>query len=180
MWNFMQTATPAASPSPELARTAPAPSAPRAASTVCCQSTIGKGVTVLGEITGSESLYIDGILEGSIDLPENRVTIGPNGQVTASIVARDVVVLGKVCGSVAASNLLDIRAEGSLTGDVSVARLSMADGAFFQGAVDIHNTEAKLGLLYESPRIEAVASKPVRAAHPEAAKIRMEPFAQSA
>jgi len=180
MWNFMQTATPAASPSPELARTAPAPSAPRAASTVCCQSSIGKGVSIVGEITGSESLYIDGILEGSIDLPENRVTIGPNGQVTATISARDVVVLGKVVGSVFASNLLDIRAQGSLTGDVSAARLSMEDGAFFQGAVDIHKTESQLGLLFETPKIEAVASKPVRAAQAEAAKLLLEPFAQSA
>jgi cytoskeletal protein CcmA (bactofilin family) len=135
---------------------------------------------VVGEITGSESLFIDGIVEGSIDLPEHRVTVGPNGQVTATIVARDVVLLGKVCGSIAVSNLLDIRAEGSLTGDVSAARLSLEDGAFLQGVIDIHKTEDKLGVVLEGLKAGAMVPKQVRAAHAEAAQIRMQPFAQSA
>ena len=92
---------------------------------------------VKGEVSGSESLYVDGKVEGAINLPGNRVTIGRNGQVAASINAREVVVLGKVKGNVSASDRVDIRSEGSLTGDVIAQRISIEDGAFFKGGIDI-------------------------------------------
>ncbi len=132
---------------PEPTRpTPPAPSyeAPRAAATGAGpvtttgeQATIGKSLVVKGEVTGSESLYIDGKVEGAINLPGNRVTVGRNGQVAANIVAREVVVLGKVRGNCQASDRVDIRSEGSLTGDVIAARISIEDGAFFKGGIDI-------------------------------------------
>jgi cytoskeletal protein CcmA (bactofilin family) len=101
------------------------------------QATIGKSLIVKGELTGSESLYIDGKVEGAINLPGNRVTVGRNGQVAANIVAREIVVLGKVRGNCQASDRVDIRSEGSLTGDVIAARISIEDGAFFKGGIDI-------------------------------------------
>ena len=101
------------------------------------QATIGKSLIVKGELSGSESLYIDGKVEGAINLPGNRVTVGRNGQVAANIVAREVVVLGKVRGNCQASDRVDIRSEGSLTGDVIAARISIEDGAFFKGGIDI-------------------------------------------
>lgn len=101
------------------------------------QATIGKSLVVKGEVSGSESLYIDGRVEGTINLPGNRVTVGRNGQVAANILAREVVVLGKVKGNVNASDRVDIRSEGSLTGDVSAARISIEDGAYFKGGIDI-------------------------------------------
>ena len=101
------------------------------------QATIGKSLFVKGEVSGSESLYIDGKVEGTINLPGNRVTVGRNGQVAANIMAREVVVLGKVRGNVNASDRVDIRSEGSLTGDVSAARISIEDGAYFKGGIDI-------------------------------------------
>ena len=100
-------------------------------------ATIGKSLVVKGEVSGSESLYVDGKVEGAINLPGNRVTIGRNGQVAASINAREVVVLGKVKGNVSASDRVDIRSEGSLTGDVIAQRISIEDGAFFKGGIDI-------------------------------------------
>ncbi len=115
----------------------------RPAATVGDQATIGKGLLVKGEITGTESLFVDGKVEGSINLPGNRVTVGRNGQVTASISAREIVILGKVRGNVAASDRVDIRAEGALTGDVTAARISIEDGAFFKGGIDIKKAEAK-------------------------------------
>jgi cytoskeletal protein CcmA (bactofilin family) len=107
------------------------------------QATIGKGLTIKGEINGSESLYIDGKVEGSVNLPGNRVTVGRNGQVAASITAREIVVLGKVRGNVTATDRVDIRAEGSLSGDVAAARISIEDGAFFKGGIDIRKPEGK-------------------------------------
>ena len=77
------------------------------------QATIGKSLVVKGEISGAESLYIDGKVEGSINLPGNRVTVGRNGQVAANITAREVVVLGKVRGNISASDRVDIRKQGT-------------------------------------------------------------------
>ena len=114
--------------------------APRPAitsTTTADQATIGKSLVIKGEVTGSEALYIDGRVEGSINLAGNRVTIGRNGVVAANINAREIVVLGKVRGNLTASDRVDIRSDGSLTGDVVAARISIEDGAYFKGGIDI-------------------------------------------
>jgi cytoskeletal protein CcmA (bactofilin family) len=114
------------------------PAAARPVSTTAAdQATIGKSLVIKGEVTGSESLYIDGRVEGSINLAGNRVTVGRNGVVSANINAREIVVLGKVRGNLTASDRVDIRSDGSLTGDVVAARISIEDGAFFKGGIDI-------------------------------------------
>ncbi len=126
------------------------------------QATIGKSLVVKGEVTGSESLYIDGKVEGSINLPGNRVTVGRNGQVAANILAREVVVLGKVRGNINASDRVDIRSEGSLTGDVAAARISIEDGAYFKGGIDIRKPgDTKGGATANST--PATSSEPVLA-----------------
>ena len=107
------------------------------------QATIGKSLIIKGELSGSESLFIDGKVEGAINLPGNRVTVGRNGQVAANIMAREIVVLGKVRGNCQASDRVDIRSEGSLTGDVIAARISIEDGAFFKGGIDIRKPGAE-------------------------------------
>jgi len=107
------------------------------------QATIGKSLVIKGEVTGSESLYVDGRIEGSINLPGNRVTIGRNGVVSANITAREIVVLGKVRGNMNASDRVDIRNEGSLTGDVVAQRISIEDGAYFKGGIDIRKPGQK-------------------------------------
>jgi cytoskeletal protein CcmA (bactofilin family) len=143
MWKPNQAA--ATPPAPEPVRpaspatpafTGSAPGAPGALANGE-QATIGKSLVVKGEVSGSESLYIDGKVEGAINLPGNRVTVGRNGQVAANISAREIVVLGKVRGNCQASDRVDIRSEGSLTGDVIAARISIEDGAFFKGGIDI-------------------------------------------
>ena len=161
MWKPNVPATPPATPEP----TRPTPPAgaahdarPAAAGAPGAlatgeQATIGKSLVVKGEVSGSESLYIDGKVEGSINLPGNRVTVGRNGQVAANIMAREIVVLGKVRGNCQASDRVDIRSEGSLTGDVIAARISIEDGAFFKGGIDIRKpgAEAKGGSTTTTP-----------------------------
>jgi cytoskeletal protein CcmA (bactofilin family) len=107
------------------------------------QATIGKSLVVKGEVTGSESLYIDGRVEGTISLPGNRVTVGRNGQVQADVTAREIVVLGTVTGNMTASDRVEVRSEGSLTGDVSCQRISIEDGAFFKGGIDVRKPAGK-------------------------------------
>src|ERR1043165_727874 len=121
------------------------------------QATIGKSLIIKGEVTGSESLYIDGRVEGAINLPGNRVTVGRNGQVQANINAKEVVVLGKVKGNVAASDRVDIRNEGSLGGDVVCQRISIEDGAWFKGSIDIRKPGQKElnGTAKDTPSTEA-------------------------
>jgi cytoskeletal protein CcmA (bactofilin family) len=152
MWKPNQAGS--GTPTPEPVRPAtpgtdPRPAAAGAAGAIPTgeQATIGKSLVIKGEVSGSESLYIDGKIEGAINLPGNRVTVGRNGQVAANIMAREVVVLGKVRGNVHASDRVDIRSEGSLTGDVIAARISIEDGAFFKGGIDIRKpgAEAKPG-----------------------------------
>jgi cytoskeletal protein CcmA (bactofilin family) len=100
--------------------------------------TIDKSLEVRGEVIGSESLYIDGKVMGTVYLPGSRVTVGRNGRVLADICAREVVVLGVVRGNIDASDRVKISSEGSLIGDVVTQRVCIAEGGFFKGLVDIH------------------------------------------
>jgi cytoskeletal protein CcmA (bactofilin family) len=101
------------------------------------QATIGRTLVIKGEITGSEALYIDGRIEGKIIMPESRVTIGRNGKVDASIQAKEVVVMGKVNGNIDCSDRVDVRAEGSVSGDISTVRISVEDGAALKGGIQV-------------------------------------------
>jgi len=103
------------------------------------QATIGRTLVIKGEISGSEALYIDGRVEGKITMPESRVTIGRNGKVDASIQAREVVIMGKVTGNIECSDRVDIRSEGSVSGDISTVRISVEDGAALKGGIQVHS-----------------------------------------
>ena len=104
-------------------------------------ATIGKSVVVRGELSGSEDLYVDGEVQGSISLCGQTLTIGPNGRVRANLEARNVIVHGSVDGNVTASDRVDLRNSASLTGDISTARVAIEDGAYFKGTIDIEKTE---------------------------------------
>ena len=106
-------------------------------------ATIGKAVKVNGQIFAKEDLYVDGDVEGTIESQDNKVTIGPNGRVQASIRAREVVILGQVQGNVEAADKVDLRKDGKLVGDIISARISIEDGALFKGSIDIRKTDAK-------------------------------------
>src|SRR5882724_11933363 len=128
------------------------------------QATIGRTLVIKGEITGSESLYIDGKIEGKIIMPESRVTIGRNGKVDASINAREVVVMGKVNGNIECGDRVDIRSEGSVTGDVSTVRISVEDGAILKGGIEVRSSEQKQNQTQsQSKTAEPAAAEPPKA-----------------
>jgi cytoskeletal protein CcmA (bactofilin family) len=110
------------------------------------QATIGRSVVIKGEISGSESLYIDGRIEGTVSFGDHRVTVGRNGVVAANITAREVVIMGKVTGNIECSDRVDIRSEGSLTGDIVSQRISIEDGAMLKGAVQVKSSQIKADL----------------------------------
>lgn len=140
MWNARRTESSSSSSSPRQQKLpsgnstvkTTAPNTDRAIG----QSRITKGMIFKGEVTGTGPLVIDGSVEGSINLLESHVTVGYNSQVAADITAREIVVMGKILGNITALNLLDIRAEGSVTGKAVAARLTIEEGACFNGSVD--------------------------------------------
>lgn len=123
------------------------------ATAASAQSMIGKSLVIKGEITGSESVHIEGAVEGSIVLLDDRVTVGPSGRVSADITAQDIVVLGELTGSCDASDHFYVRREGSFCGDIVTARISIEDGAYLTGTIDIQKES--------TPAVRAPEQEPV-------------------
>src|SRR5580658_10555132 len=98
---------------------------------------IGKTIVICGEVKGQEDLVVDGRVEGTVSLAENRLTIGPNANVAADLTAKDVLVLGHVQGNVVASGRVELRAGCSVEGDIRALRLAVEDNAVFRGKVDL-------------------------------------------
>jgi cytoskeletal protein CcmA (bactofilin family) len=121
---------------------------------------IGKSVVIRGELSGSEDLYIDGQVEGTIELREHHLTVGPNGRVQANINAKEVVIQGSVKGNVKAVDRVEIRKSGSLAGDLVAARIVIEDGAFFKGSIDIQKAGEAHARPAEPKRTEAAPPPP--------------------
>jgi len=102
---------------------------------------IGKSVIIKGELSGSEDLYLDGEVEGNIDLHNHNLVIGPNGRVRANVFAKDVVIHGTVDGSVTGVNKVELKKSALLNGDIMTQRIVIEDGAFFKGSIDIRKGE---------------------------------------
>ena len=107
------------------------------------QTTIGKSLIIKGEVTGSEPVYVEGRVEGCISLVGSRVTVGRNGVVAANINAGEIVVRGEVRGTLVASDYVNVCSSGSLAGDIVAQRISIEDGAFFKGRIDIRKPGSK-------------------------------------
>ena len=103
---------------------------------------IGKSVVIKGELNGSEDLTIEGQVEGTIQLRDHVLTIGPNGRIKAQVFAKAVIVLGEVIGNITASEKIDIRDNGSVDGDIVSPRVAIAEGAHFRGSVDMQRQGA--------------------------------------
>jgi cytoskeletal protein CcmA (bactofilin family) len=123
-------------------------------------ATIGKAVKIVGQIFTKEDLYVDGDVEGTIESQENKVTIGPNGRVQASIHAREIIILGQVQGNVETTDKVDIRKDAKLVGDIVTARISIEDGALFKGSIDIKKSDPKPAAVAPPVPSPAVARPP--------------------
>src|SRR5580692_10619930 len=118
---------------------------------------LGKSVIVKGQIFSREDLTIDGEVEGTVELQEHRLTVGPNGKVIASVKAREIVVLGTIHGNVETTDKIDIRKEAKLVGDIKTARIVIEDGAYFKGNIDIVRAEAPRPAVVPTPKPQASA-----------------------
>jgi cytoskeletal protein CcmA (bactofilin family) len=114
---------------------------------------IGKSVVFKGELSGSEDLFIEGSVEGKIELRDHVLTIGPNAKIKAEVHAKIVIVRGEVVGNITASEKLDIRDSGSVDGDISAPLVAIAEGAHLRGSVDMQKKPAA-GAPAQAPRPE--------------------------
>jgi len=121
-------------------------------------ATIGKAVKIAGQIFSREDLYVDGDVEGTIELMDHKLTIGPNGKVHAGVKAREVVALGVIQGNVEASERIEIRKDAKLVGDIKTARIIIEDGAYFKGSIDIVKAEPKAVSSQPRPQPAAIAA----------------------
>jgi cytoskeletal protein CcmA (bactofilin family) len=129
---------------------------------------IGKSVMIKGQLFSREDLYLDGEMEGTVEVPDNRLTIGPHGKLQAGIKAREVVVLGSINGNVEATERIDIRKDARVVGDIKTGRIIIEDGAYFKGSIDIVKGEpAKAAAPPPRPQpAPAISTPPVAAAEP--------------
>jgi cytoskeletal protein CcmA (bactofilin family) len=125
---------------------------------------IGKSVVIKGELNGSEDLTIEGQVEGTIQLRDHILTIGPNGKIKAQIFAKSVIILGQVTGNVTASEKVDIRDNGAVDGDIVSPRVAIAEGAHFRGSVDMQRKAA-----VEAPKAAAASTPAAGTSAPAAA-----------
>ena len=121
-----------------LVETPKTPDTTRAETTI-----IGKSIVIEGELPCTEALYVDGQVEGVIDPKGNRLTVGPNGRVKANVDASAVVVQGKLEGNVQASERVDLKQSAVVTGDIAAQRVSIDEGAYFKGKLNIQSEAPK-------------------------------------
>lgn len=150
-----------------------APSSSHFSSEVRGPAVIGKSVMVKGQIYSREDLTIDGEIDGSVELQEHRLTVGPHGKLQAGVKAREIVVLGTIHGNVEASDKIDIRKDAKLVGDIKTARIVIEDGAYFKGSIDIARPE----ITKAAPAPKPPAAAPAPAANAAAANAPTGPIA---
>ncbi|HTZ99245.1 MAG TPA: polymer-forming cytoskeletal protein [Candidatus Aquilonibacter sp.] len=151
MWN-KQSEAPAPSTSatqwqPSQPPTTPAPTAGvRSTSSPAARniSCLGESLEIKGKISGSEDLQIDGKVDGTVTLSNRRLTVGRTGKLNSEVHARELIVYGELTGNVHASDRVEIKKDGSVTGDITTSRISVEDGAYFKGRIEIERTRQSL------------------------------------
>jgi cytoskeletal protein CcmA (bactofilin family) len=157
MWNTKQQTAPTATAGETPMTPTPASDTVRPGSPVVRTTAwLGSSIEVKGKISGNEDLHIDGKVEGPISLGNHRLTVGRNGQVSAEAVAREIIVYGKVNGNLRAQDRIEIKKDGSVTGDLATARIMIEDGAYFKGKIEIDRANKQMGTHSERVPLRAV------------------------
>lgn len=138
------------------------PVSPRAA------ACISQGIRIKGEVTGSEDLFVDGLVDGRLTLTNGSLTIGPNGQVKADVTAREVIVRGKVEGKVSGRDRVQLWSTGQVNGEVQTDRLAIEDGASLRGKVEAGKQPAKAAELHATAAAASGSSGKASSAAPVA------------
>jgi len=139
MWNKdSQTEVPGTTASRD-ARLPGAPANTPAARTLAC---LGPSIVIKGEITSDEDLQIDGKVDGPISLRGHRLTVGRTAELNSEISAREVVVYGNASGNLKARDRVEIKKDGQVIGDISTSRISIEDGAYFKGHIEIERSQS--------------------------------------
>src|SRR5882724_1182907 len=146
-----------------------APAASHFTTDVRGPAVIGKSVMIKGQIYSREDLMIDGEIDGSVELQEHRLTVGPHGKLQAGVKAREIVVLGTIHGNVEASDKIDIRKDAKLVGDIKTARIVIEDGAYFKGSIDIIKPEVVRPAPVAAPKPQPIATAPSLTPAPQVA-----------
>jgi cytoskeletal protein CcmA (bactofilin family) len=125
---------------------------------------IGKSITIKGDLSGNEDLVVEGTVQGKIELPNNQLTIGANGNVAADVTAKTIVVIGKVSGNVTGTERVEIESTGAVEGDVRSPRLVVQEGAVLNGSVEMGQPRSSASA--DKPKFQA--AEPQQAASPAA------------
>jgi cytoskeletal protein CcmA (bactofilin family) len=123
--------------SPAPANNAVREASPRQPASSSGSASISQGIRIKGEVTGSEDLFVDGHVEGKVNLSNSSLTVGPNGEVKADIFAREVIVRGRVDGKIVGREKIQLWSTGNVAGDLQTERLTIEDGAVLRGRVEI-------------------------------------------
>jgi cytoskeletal protein CcmA (bactofilin family) len=132
---------------------------------------IGKSVYIKGELSGSEDLYVDGEVEGTIELDGHRLTVGAEGRIRASVQAKDVIIQGKVNGDVVGAQRVELKKTAHLVGNIKTQRIAIEEGAVFKGSIEmLQEMKEEMNKTVASRAAAATASQPVVSAAPAPAQ----------
>jgi cytoskeletal protein CcmA (bactofilin family) len=150
---------PAAQPMQPMQPTAPAVTQQRPPAVPASSPTVfGQSMKIVGEVTSDEELYLDGDLDGKLNL-SNRLTIGPNSKVNANIKAQEIVVFGTIKGNVESETRVSLRTGASIVGDIKTAGIVIEDGAYFKGGIDISkNGDGKAAGAPSAPKAQGASA----------------------
>jgi len=163
MWNREEPQQSAQPNDPSKVATRPTTSTPPQPITVTpvpiarVLAAMGASLLIKGELTGSEDILIEGRVEGKIAFPGHLVTIGAQAKISAEVVAKAVIIQGTLTGNVTASERFEIRAGGSMAGDLVSPKVVMAEGSEFSGRVDMRRASGSRTELRKEVRLESVA-----------------------
>ena len=119
---------------------------------------LGPTIVVKGEITSDEDLQIDGRVEGPVSLRGHRLTVGRSGQLSSEVTAREVIVYGNASGNLRARDRVEIKKDGQVIGDITTTRISIEEGAYFKGHIEIERAQSSIQGSKETEELPAVAA----------------------